>query len=106
MSRLVELLREDFGAGFPVQDGSATRIDPLIITEERDYVSIEHHVAQLCLDAEDLEYELESQQLRTEGGVAIDELVYAAKPKGSPEWTQTRRFFFDITAGYRRLGSK
>lgn len=104
MSRLVELLREDFGADFPVQAGSATRADPLVVTATQNYVSVEYFVARLCLDAEQLEYELEEQRLHNMEGRMVDELVYATKPKGAADWTHTHRYFFDITAGYQRLG--
>lgn len=106
MSELVEQLREDFGADFPVAGGDMSRADPLVITAERDYVSIEYHVARLCLNAQRLEYELEQQVVHEFGGRVVDELVYATKPKGVPEWTHTRRYFFDITVGFRRLGGK
>lgn len=102
MKPLSDLLREHFGESFPVSSGSAKRDDPLIILDERDYVSIEYSVAQLLLDLAECEYELEQQHVRPANGRVVDELVYATSPKGAPEWTETRRFFFDITAGFKR----
>lgn len=104
MSELVENLRQDFGTSFPVERGSLTRADPLVITAERDYVSVEYFVAELCLKAKSLEYLLEKQAVHNLDGRVIDELVYATKPKGAPDWTHTHRYFFDITIGFRRLG--
>lgn len=105
MSDLVTQLRHDFGADFPVERGSLTRADPLVVTEERDYVSIEYFVAELLLKAKSLEYLLEQQVVHEVDGHVVDELVYATKPKGAPDWTHTHRYFFDITAGFRRLRS-
>lgn len=102
MRPLSDLLFAHFGPDFPVGNGSAKRDDPLIITDQRDYVSIEHAAAQLLLSAGMLEYMLEQQRTHHVDGRVIDELVYAAKPSGAPEWTETRRFFFDITAGFNR----
>ena len=100
MSVLVELLRDSFGPDLPISEGSAKRNDPLIITDVRDYVSIEHSIAQFLLSGD--EWEFEGQTLHHVDEKAIDELVYAAKPPGAPDWTMTRRFFFDITAGFNR----
>lgn len=103
MSDLVTQLRRDFGANFPVDRGCMTRADPLVVTEERDYVSIEYFVAELCLKAGSLEFLLEQQIVHQVDGRVVDELVYATKSKGAPDWTHTRRYFFDITAGFQRL---
>lgn len=102
MSALQDLLRLYFGSDFPVGDGSAKRDDPLVITEKDDYVAIEYRIAQLILAMADREYKFEQQQVRQVNDRTIDELVYAAKPKGAPEWTETRRFFFDVTIGFDR----
>jgi len=99
---LAEYLKSHFGDDFPVGIGSAKRDDPLVITELRLYVPIEYSIARLLLS--DYDHELEEQCLHQENGRSIDELVYKAKPIGSKEWTVTRRFFFDITAGFSRLG--
>lgn len=102
MRPLADLLCSHYGSDFPVGKGSAKRDDPLVITDQRDYVSIEHGVSQLLLDTGGCEYELEEQRLHNVDGRAIDELVYAAKPKGARDWTETRRFFFDVSAGYNK----
>lgn len=103
MKPLIDLLRSRFGSDFPVGVGSAKRNDPLVITDQGDYVSIEHGVSQFLLHAGGCEYELEEQRLHTIDGRAIDELVYAVKPEGAPDWIETRRFFFDISAGYNKI---
>ena len=102
MVPLKEVLEERFGSGFPVGAGSAKRDDPLVITDKRDYVSIEYGVARFLLEQMGFEYEFEQQRIYNNEGRVVDELVYAAKKTGEPEWTQTRRFFFDITAGFNR----
>jgi hypothetical protein len=100
MVPLKEVLEEHFGSGFPVGAGSTKRDDPLVITDQRDYVAIEHAVARFLLEQMGFEYKLEKQGLHEYESRAVDELVYAAKEIGESEWTQTRRFFFDITAGF------
>lgn len=102
MVPLKEVLEKRFGGDFPVGTGTSKRDDPLVITDQRDYVSIEHGVAQFLLEQMGFEYELEKQQTHNYDGRVIDELIYAAKEAGETEWTQTWRFFFDITAGFNR----
>ncbi|APO95585.1 hypothetical protein OR60_09030 [Xanthomonas vesicatoria] len=100
MVPLKEVLEKRFGRDFPIGTGTSKRDDPLVITAQRDYVSIEHGVAQFLLEQMGFEYELEKQQTHNYDGRVIDEFIYAAKEAGESEWTQTRRFFFDITAGF------
>lgn len=104
-SKLGELLRAQIDAAFPVGHGSAKRDDPLVIEEERDYVSIEYFVAQFLIKNAGFEYEFESQRLMHMNGRVIDELSYAIRPTGTHDWTETRRFYFDITKGFKHLGS-
>jgi len=102
MRPLADLLRSYYGSDFPVGTGSAKQDDPLVITDQRDYVSIEHGVSQLLLDAGGCDYKLEQQRLHNTDGRAVDELVYAVKPKGARDWVETKRFFFDISAGFNK----
>lgn len=102
MVPLKDLLEKRFGNDFPVGAGTTKRDDPLVITDQRDYVSIEYGVAKFLLEHMGYEYKFEKQQTHNDDGRVIDELVYAAKETGEPEWTQTRRFFFDITDGFNR----
>lgn|GEM_PF-1128236 len=97
---LKALLQEHFGMDLPVGPGSAKRDDPLIITDQRDYVALEYAIANFLLQEMQLESRFEGQQLHRPNGRAVDELVYATKPVGERDWNQTRRFFFDITAGF------
>lgn len=98
---LSDLLRANFGADFPVGNGSAKRGDPLVITELRDYVAIEYAIATFLLELGECEYKFEGQRLHNLEGRIVDEITYAAKQIGESDWTQTRRFFFDITSGFQ-----
>ncbi len=98
MTTLAEALKDLLGSNFPVESGSAKRDDPLVITTTQDYFSVEYTVARALLGPE--VYEMEAQHLHHLEGRVIDELVFACKPQGAPDWTRTRRFFFDITAGW------
>lgn len=102
MVPLKDLLEKRFGGDFPVGAGTTKRDDPLVITDQRDYVSIEYGVAKFLLEQMGFEYKFEQQRTHNQEGRLVDELVYAAKEPGESEWTQTRRFFFDITAGFNR----
>lgn len=99
MVPLKKVLESHFGGDFPVGAGTTKRDDPLVITDERDYVSIEYAVARFLLEKMGFEYEFEQQRTHNQDGRVIDELVYAAKESGEVDWSQTRRFFFDVTAG-------
>jgi|JI10StandDraft_1071094.scaffolds.fasta_scaffold37006_3 hypothetical protein len=100
MVPLKELLKERFGSDFPVDGGSTHRDDPLVITDQRDYVAIEYTVAKFLLGEMGLDYKFEKQRVRNLDGQVIDELFFATKESGAPDWTQRRSFFFDITLGY------
>lgn len=100
MIPLREVLQARFGDDFPVGSRSTKRDDPLVITDRRDFVSIEYAVAEFLLNEMGFVHMFEKQQIHNFNGRKVDELVYAAKESGESEWTQTRRFFFDITAGY------
>lgn len=99
---LVDLLRQRFGVDLGIVRGSATRADPLVISEPVDYVSLEYAIAEFLMSGE--EYKKEKQVLQNLGGQMVDELTYATKTPGAQQWERTRRFYFDITTGYRRLG--
>lgn len=101
---LSDLLKSHFGADFPVGKGSAKRDDPLVITAVRDYVSIEYAVAEFLLSAPGESFSFDGQELRSDDGRHIDELVYATKPDESDDWTTTRRFFFDVSIGFSAIG--
>jgi hypothetical protein len=94
---LQKMLFDHFGSDLGIGRGTLKREDPLIITDSRNYVSIEYAIAEWALDDE--EFSLEQQLLHDDNDRVIDELVYATKPKGAPQWVNRRRFFFDITAG-------
>jgi len=102
MVPLKEVLEKRFGSDFPVGAGTTKRDDPLVITDRRDYVSIEYGIAKFLLEQMGFEYKFEQQRTHNYEDRIVDELVYAAKEPGEPEWTQTRSFFFDITAGFNR----
>jgi len=104
MVPLKEILEKRFGKGFPVGEGSTKKDDPLVITDQRDYVSIEYAIAKFLLQEMGLEYKFDGQRTHNMNGRVVDELTYAAKEPGEPDWTETRRFFFDITAGFKRIG--
>ena len=61
MKPLADLLRAHFGKDFPVGNGSAKRDDPLVITDKRDYVSIEYGVAQHLIGLGGYEFKFEQQ---------------------------------------------
>jgi len=102
MVTMSELLKNRLGNEFPVGTGSATREDPLLISEQRDYVSVEYTAAKFLLSEMGLEYKLEKQSVLNLDGRVIDELVFAAREPAEPEWTKRRNFYFDITSGYRK----
>lgn len=102
MVPLKEVLEKRFGANFPIGAGTTKRDDPLVITDRRDYVSIEYGVAKFLLEQMNFEYKFEQHRTHNYDGRIVDELVYATKESGDPDWTETRRFFFDITAGFNR----
>lgn len=107
MTPLPTLLKRHFGDDFPVSGGNAGRNDPLVITSKRDYVSIEHVVARHLLENWGLDYSLEKQQVsQSPDGRVIDVLTFATKPAGAGSWTETRRFFFDVTIGFYSLSGE
>lgn len=103
MVPLTEVLKKRFGSDFPVGAGSTNRDDPLVITDQRDYVSIEYVVAKFLLEEMGFEYKFEKQQVHNIGGRTVDELIFSAKEPGESDWTQRRRFFFDITSGFQKV---
>jgi hypothetical protein len=102
MASLADLLREDIDASFPVSGGNGKRDDPLIVTEERDYVGVEYAVVRYVLGSIKENYKLAEQKLLTINDRAIDELVFHVKSNDEELWAGTRRFYFDITAGFNR----
>lgn len=102
---LAQLLIDDLGSEFPVSSGNGKRDDPLLITAERDYVSVEYAAVRHVLGAVREEYKLTKQQLISEDNRQIDELIFDVKPIGANEWTGRRSFYFDITSGYNKLGT-
>ncbi|WP_442682806.1 hypothetical protein ACSBPQ_14615 [Stenotrophomonas sp. JC08] len=90
-------------AKFPVSGGNCTNDDPLIITEKKDYASIEYAVAEMIMKSQGLEFKFTLQGLENRGKRYIDVLTYNVKEGGDTEWTSKRSFYFDITAGYERL---
>lgn len=101
-SSLGDHLKLQFGSQLGVSAGSATRTDPLIITESVDYVSIEYAVARFLMQGQ--EFKKNAQRLHHIDGRQVDELEFLTKDPDSGEWEGVRRFFFDITAGFSRLG--
>lgn len=97
---LVDVLRAHFGPDLAVAQGSATKQDPLVITDPVDYVSVEYIVAKFLMAGE--QYKLETQTLKRQGDRKIDELVFNTRTPGTPEWEATRTFYFDITMGFNR----
>jgi hypothetical protein len=90
-------------ARFPVSGGDCTNDDPLIITEKKDYASIEYAVAEMLMKSQGLEFKFTLQGLENRGKRYIDVLTYNVKEGGDTEWTSKRSFYFDITAGYEKL---
>lgn len=103
MSQLVVGLRRLYGEDFPVGAGSLKRDDPLLLHAHKDYVAVEYRIAKYIFEKTQLEYKFEEQFVRQIDGRVIDELVYATKPLGAPEWTHTRRLFFDVTSNFSIL---
>ena len=102
---LAQLLLDDLGSDFPVSSGNGMRDDPLLITAETDYVSVEYAAVKHVLRAVREEYKLTKQQLISEDNRQIDELIFDVNPMGANEWTGRRSFYFDITSGYNKLGT-
>lgn len=105
MVPLKEILVARFGENFPVGLGSCKRDDPLIVTAKNDYVSVEYAVAEYLLQEMGFEYKFESQSLHHIDDRAIDELIFASKETDELEWSETRRFFFDVSAGFYKRRS-
>lgn len=101
-SSLGDLLKIQFGPQLGVGVGNATRVDPLVITEPLDYVSIEYAIARFLMQGQ--EFKKNAQRLHHIDGRQVDELEFLTKDPGSGEWEGVRRFFFDITAGFNQLG--
>jgi hypothetical protein len=101
-SQLVDLIRKGFGPDIPISRGSGTKEDPLVITDTVDYVAIEYAVAKFLMSGE--EYKKQGQKLFDINDRKVDELTFATKPLGAEEWKWKRRFYFDITAGFNRIG--
>ncbi len=95
-------LAAHFGNDFPVSSGSTTQDDPLIITEQRDYVSIEYVVAKHLLSELGLDYKFNKQNCRTIDGRVIDELEFVVRKPSEPDRSQVMSFYFDITLGFNR----
>lgn len=102
---LAQMLLTDLGDDFPVASGNGKKNDPLVITAQADYVSVEYAVVRHVLRVMREEFQLSSQTLVDDGGRKIDQLVFDVKPAGADGWSGQRRFFFDITAGYGRVGN-
>jgi len=100
-STLVKLLHHDFGHDFPVVSGTRKEDSPLVITELRDYVAVEYAVVRHIMQALGEEWKLAEQRISHGNGRTIERMVVHAKPAGAPDWTGSRRFHFDITAGWR-----
>jgi hypothetical protein len=98
---LADLLRRDLGPGFPVVSGNGKADSPLVISETRDYVAIEYAVIHQFMGAAGEEWKLAQQNVQHRDGRVIDELVLDVKKEGAPEWQGYRRFFFDVTLGWR-----
>ncbi|KAF1700591.1 hypothetical protein [Pseudoxanthomonas kaohsiungensis] len=96
-----EILRRDLGPDFPVVSGTSKADSPLVISETRDYVAVEYAIARQFMRAIGEEWKLAEQRLLHRDGRAIDELVVNVKDEGAPDWQGRRRFYFDITAGWR-----
>ena len=74
---LADLLREDLDPDLPVSAGNGKADDPLVITETRDYVSVEYAIAYHTLAMMNEEYKLKEQRVHRRGGRRrADELVF------------------------------
>jgi len=102
MVSLKKILQEHFGENFPVANGSTSQEQPLVITDTRDYVSIEYAVATFLLKEMGFEYKLQVQRTHNYDNRVVDELVYAVREPKDPSQSQTQHFFFDISAGFNR----
>ncbi|AKC86561.1 hypothetical protein [Pseudoxanthomonas suwonensis] len=101
MTTLAELLHRDLGPDFPVLSGNGKDDSPLVVSETRDYVAVEHAVVRHVIRAMGEEGKLSQQRLLHRDGFVIDELVVDVKDAGAPEWQGRRRFYFDITLGWK-----
>jgi len=102
---LAELLREDISPDFPVSKGTGGADDPLVITEGIDYVGVEYKIIRHVMSMLGEEWEKAEQRLYGKEDRIMDEIVVNAKKAGAPEWQHRRRFHFDITIGFRNLGT-
>jgi hypothetical protein len=102
---MADLLHANLGHEFPVSTGNAKENDPLIITELVDYVAVEYAVVRHVLGIVGEEYKRSRQRLMHQNNRHIDELVFDVKPSGAADWAGQRRFYFDITAGFDKLGA-
>lgn len=97
---VVDLIKQEFGADFPVSSGTGKQEDPFFITATSDYVSVEYALARHVFTTLGEEYNLSTQNIVRRDGRMIDELVFDAKKAGEADWKGIRRFYFDITAGF------
>lgn len=98
---LSNILKARFGRELGVGVGDTSREAPLVITDRRDYVAIEYAVVKFLLEG--LIWRKVSQALNHIGDRYVDELVFSVRSVETDEWTE-RRFYFDITAGYKHPG--
>jgi hypothetical protein len=103
---LAELLHRDLGADFPVISGTSKADSPLVISEMRDYVAVEYAVIRQVMRTIGEEWEMAEQSLLHRDGRVIDELVVNVKDAGAPQWQGRRRFYFDITLGWKAAYGK
>ena len=96
---VINAVKEHFGPEFPISTGTAQPANPLVITEEVDYVSIEYAVANYILRSMwRYRYKLKEQSTSHIDGRVIDKMIFLANRGGTEE--KTFYFAFDITAGF------
>ena len=72
---------------------------PIVITESRNYVKIEHVVAEAIFNLKGLSYKPTRQQLMMLGDKQIDKLCFKVSPEDS-DGDELVELYFDITAGF------
>ncbi len=90
----------------PIGEGDCTEVAPLTILDTDNHVTLEHFIAQLLMEEEELEFRFSEQSFLPHGERYIDKLTFDVKPEGATEWQKQRSFHFDITAGFNSLQAR
>ena len=104
LDEIMAIVRDHFGDSYPISTGSATTSDPLVITEEVDYVAIEYAISGFMLRSIfRYNYRLKEQTSYQANGRSIDKLTFIATRQEAPEIEKLFYFAFDVTAGLQAM---